>query len=190
MKYIFFILILFTVAAPATALVFYKPSRLLLPEHFGVNCQNRICVDNTNQTEIAATLFNNAKANLAHDHGLVINNPRIIFCSTEKCSHSFGLGKRAGYTLGTFGIVISPRGWKEYYVAHELIHFWQADHYGNLAQLNGEPWVIEGMAYALSDDPRKELHEPFESYRQQFNEWYQLNKDVPLTQSISTIITN
>lgn len=32
--------------------------------------------------------------------------------------------------------------------------------------------VIEGMAYALSDDPRPELSEPYQTYRVRFEEWY------------------
>ncbi len=34
-------------------------------------------------------------------------------------------------------------------------------------------------------DPRATLHEPFESYRQRFNEWYRLNASVPLKKSVS-----
>ena len=69
-------------------------------------------------------------------------------------------------------------------MAHELIHYWQADHFGSLVLVTGRPWLIEGMAYALSGDPRKILHEPFEGYREKFNEWYHLNAGVPLKQSL------
>lgn len=93
-------------------------------------------------------------------------------------------GENAGLILGPFGIAIAPRGWKQYYVAHELIHHWQAENFGSLALLKGEPWLIEGMAYSLSNDPRKELHEPFESYRRRFNDWYHLHASVPLQQSV------
>lgn len=46
--------------------------------------------------------------------------PRIIFCSTDACFQSFGFKKQAGATIGIFGIVISPRAWKPYYVRHEM----------------------------------------------------------------------
>ena len=32
-------------------------------------------------------------------------------------------------------------------------------------------WLIEGMAYSLSEDPRRPLTEPWEAYRQQFEVW-------------------
>jgi hypothetical protein len=31
---------------------------------------------------------------------------------------------------------------------------------------------MEGMAYALSEDPRAELSEPFQEYRSRFRAWY------------------
>lgn len=34
-------------------------------------------------------------------------------------------------------------------------------------------WFMEGMAYALSDDPRPTLSEPFERYRVRFARWYE-----------------
>jgi hypothetical protein len=41
-----------------------------------------------------------------------------------------------------------------------------------------DDWIIEGMAYALSDDPRPELEQPWQSYRARFSEWY-LTVDQP-----------
>jgi len=35
-----------------------------------------------------------------------------------------------------------------------------------------DDWLIEGMAYALSDDPRPELEQPWQSYRTKFTKWY------------------
>ncbi|MCK7580702.1 MAG: hypothetical protein MZV65_37070 [Chromatiales bacterium] len=69
-----------------------------------------------------------------------------------------------------------------------LVHYWQAENFGLLAGLVGEPWLIEGMAYSLSDDPREKLHEPFESYRRKFSEWYRLNAGVPLAESVGAIL--
>jgi hypothetical protein len=176
------------VVVPAVAFFFYKPVRVLLPEAFGVCCVENVCVDDPAERGIAVALFYTAKESLSNRQGLIINNPIIVFCSTEKCQGTFGLGKKAGFTFGAFGIVIAPRGWKEYYVAHELIHYWQADNFGSLVLLDGEPWLIEGMAYALSDDPGKELQEPFEVYRHRFSEWHRLNNDIPLRKSVGDVL--
>ena len=79
-------------------------------------------------------------------------------------------------------------GGKKYYVAHELIHYWQAENFGSLVLLNDEQWLIEGMAYALSNDPRNELYEPFESYCQKFTEWHRLNEVNPLEKSVGEVL--
>ena len=162
----------------------YKPVRILLPEIFGISCESNVCVDDSSQRGYALSLLDAAKQRLEAQHDLSIGGPKIIFCSAAKCQDTFGLGKKAGFTLGAHGIVIAPRGWKEYYVAHELIHYWQAENFGSLVLLTGEPWLIEGMAYALSNDPRTELHEPFESYRNRFNRWRRLNAGIPFKKSI------
>lgn len=174
---------------PISAFAFYKPVRVLVPEAFGIRCgEHNICVEDSSQFDTAVSLLNESKRYLETQWGLSVGEPTIIFCSTEKCQSEFGLSQKAGFTFGAFGIVIAPRGWKQYYVAHELIHHWQADNFGSLALLNGEQWLIEGMAYVLSNDPRKELHEPFESYRKKFNDWYRLNVGVPLKKSVSDVL--
>jgi len=38
-------------------------------------------------------------------------------------------------------------------------------------------WLVEGMAYSLSDDPRPTLSEPFQQWRAQFKRWHQQNPD-------------
>ena len=188
MKYIKLMFVSLLIVVPVSALAFYKPVRILLPETFGVSCDQNVCVDDPSKREAAVELYNEARENLRTRQGLMISKPRMIFCSTEKCQKTFGLGKKAGFTLGTFGIVIAPRGWKKYYVAHELVHYWQAETFGSFVLLNGEPWVLEGMAYALSDDPRKELYEPFETYRRRFIEWHRLNEDRSLEQSVGEVL--
>ena len=170
------------------ALAVYKPVRVLLPQAFGLHCEQGVCVDDPGQREAAVALFEAAKGRLKSRHGLDVDDSKIVFCRSEECRGTFGLGKRAGFTFGALGIVIAPRGWKEHYVAHELVHHWQAETFGGLAVLNGEQWLIEGMAYALSDDPRELLHEPFESYRRKFSEWHRLNPDIPLAELIGKVL--
>ena len=165
---------------PASAFAFFKPVRMLLPETFGAHCAQNVCVDDLAKLDIAAAMLNTAKRQLEAQHGLIAGEPRVVFCSTEKCRRTFGVGQRAGFTFAAFGIVIAPRGWKVHYVSHELIHYWQAENFGSLVLLRGEPWLIEGMAYALSNDPRNEIREPFESYRQKFNDWHRQNAGMPV----------
>ena len=174
---------------PVSAFAFYKPIRVLIPEAFGVTChEHNVCVEEAAQLGTAAALLNDAKHSLESQWGMSIGEPKLVFCSTEKCKEAFGLSQRAGLTLGTFGILIAPRGWERHYVAHELIHYWQAENFGLLTGLVGEQWLIEGMAYSLSNDPRKRLHEPFESYRHKFNEWYRLNAGVPLKELVGEVL--
>lgn len=175
---------------PVSVLAIYKPARVLLPKLFGVSCENKVCIDDFDKRDFAMSLLEAEKQRLETQYNLSIGEPKIIFCSTERCQHTFGLGNKAGFTLGTSGIAISPRGWKEHYVAHELIHFWQAENFGSLVLLNGEPWLIEGMAYALSNDPRTKLHEPFEAYRNTFHKWYRNNLGIPLIKSVGKSIRN
>lgn len=74
-------------------------------------------------------------------------------------------------TLGTWGTVIGPRAWTDYYVRHELIHHLQCQRLGVLNAVLKPVWWVEGIAYALSRDPRVPLAEPFEGYRRQFLLW-------------------
>lgn len=184
MKYIK-IIIAIIILLPGSVLLLYKPSRTLFPEIFGISCRQKICIDNPALLDKAQQLLNTARAQLQTKHSLSISNPTIIFCSTESCKNTFGLGQRAAYTLGSLRIAIAPRGWTIYFVAHELIHYWQAENFGTLALLRAESWLIEGMAYALSDDPRTPLKQPFESYRQQFSNWYRLTISQPLKNSFA-----
>ena len=48
----------------------------------------------------------------------------------------------------------------------------QAEEWGNLAMLTKPKWLIEGMAYTLSNDPRPKLSPPFEQWRVEFKSWY------------------
>ncbi len=187
-KFSIWALVTLLVFAPVSVIAFYNPVRVAIPEAFGMDCERNICVDDPAQRTKAELLYNAARDMLEVQQGLVINDPKITFCSTERCRDTFGLDKKAGVTFGAFGVAIAPRGWKKFYVAHELVHHWQADHFGSWTLLKGEPWLIEGMAYALSNDPRTELHSPFQSYRQQFIDWRRLNRENPLKEAVGEAI--
>ena len=99
--------------------------------------------------------------------------PRVVFCSTQACAKTFGFTSNGAYNVGTVGMVVGPRGWKPYFVRHELIHHVQMEHIGTWhAWLFTPTWFLEGMAYSMSQDPRRPLPEPLEAYRTEFESWY------------------
>lgn len=153
-------------------LIFLKPSRIFVPALAGVHCsKNNICTDDSSRMEEAQLLGSEALKNVEDKLGFLDYEPKIIFCTTQKCFESFGFVKASAQTIYTFATVISPRGWKSYYVEHELIHQWQFSKVGYKMYLAPQ-WLLEGMAYGLSDDERTVLKEPFEMYKNQFRTWY------------------
>ena len=139
---------------PVGIWIFYKPTRVLAPELAGVTCAGDIiCTDDMSRYEEAVGLYDEAYEFVNSTIGAIEKRPRVIFCTTEACFQSFGFNKRAAGTVGNSGIVISPRGWKDYYIRHEFIHHLQAERMGVLGQLFSPKWFTEGMGYSLSQDP-------------------------------------
>lgn len=159
--------------APVGAWAIYKPVRILLPELNGVSCISvEICLENIEKTSEANALYRNALAFVNNSIGTIANNPRTIFCSSNKCFESFGFHSPAkAKTIGLFGIVVGPLGWNKFYIRHEMIHHLQSEQLGFLAQWQSPKWFKEGMAYSLSEDRRKRS-EPWSSYRTEFENWY------------------
>jgi hypothetical protein len=165
--------LLLVTVVPALAWAVVRPVRVVLPELAGVTCiSETICVDDRSQTERAQALYSEAVSFVNRDVSEVEGAPRVIFCATQACGDSFGLGARSAVTLGTVGTVVGPNAWKSYYVRHELIHYVQGKKLGVLSLLLKPSWFVEGMAYGLSQDPRSPLAEPFEGYRSTFIAWY------------------
>lgn len=164
---------------PVAAWVLVKPVRVIAPKLAGLSCINdTLCTDEVSRFEEAAKLYDEALHFVGSSVDSIESKPHVIFCNSDPCFQSFGLGKRSGATIGTFGIVISPRGWKPYYVRHEMIHHLQNEKLGMIKAWREPQWFMEGMAYSLSEDPRQKLSEPFEQYRSQFEVWYrQVGKD-------------
>jgi len=173
------LLVLSMLFIPAAAWAFFKPIRIIAPELTGIYCINdTLCIDDVSRHQEAIALYDEALNFVDTRVGLIEKNPRITFCSTKNCLESFGLERRAGITMGAFGIVISPRAWRPYYVRHEMIHHLQNEKLGMINAWREPKWFMEGMAYSLSEDPRPKLSEPFELYRSKFNDWYkQVNKE-------------
>lgn len=157
---------------PVVAWFAVRPVRVIAPELSGVSCfSTSVCVDDKARFEEAARLHAEGMAFVSARVGAIQGMPKMVFCSTQACADAFGLGMRSAVTLGTFGTVVGPRAWKPFYVRHELIHYLQAERLGTLYLLLKPQWFVEGMAYALSEDPRSPLGEPFESHRQKFLLW-------------------
>ena len=167
-------LIVVLLSLPMAAWAFFKPVRILAPELAGVTCVNAfICIDDLSRLAEASALYQSALQFVGSSIGEIEQPPRVVFCATEACNESFGF-KSAANTIGTFGIVISPRAWKPYYLRHEMIHHLQKERLGNFKGWLVTPdWFIEGMAYRLSEDPRPALPEPLQQYRSRFDDWYQ-----------------
>lgn len=167
------------VIIPASALAFIKPLRVIFPQVVsGVSCYGgNICSDNKDRLTEARALYDGALIKSERKVGKFHSPPRITFCSTLHCSNGFGLTSAAARATGNFGVVVAPRGWQEFYITHELIHYRQAEELGVLRVWQGPKWLIEGMAYSLSEDPRHPLSEPMESWRQEFEKCYSTHRE-------------
>ena len=176
MKYRKLIVGLFIVliAFPGSALAFYKPTRVIVPQFFGVECFNEnICIDDKARLAEAETLRAEAITFVIKNIGAISKVPRFIFCCREECARKFGLYGAAAYNVGTYGIVIRTKGWEPHFVRHELIHHLQNERLGSIkASFLMPKWFVEGMAYALSDDPRRPIPvQELEQWRSQFEAW-------------------
>jgi len=159
-----------TVLIPIAVFAFVKPVKIVLPQLAGIKCSKQwICVDNQERFQEAENLYNDSLYKIEKKLTKFEYKPKVVFCSSNECFSKFGFSKASGQSIGSFGVVIGPRGWKSHYVKHELIHQWQSSNFGAISVWLASNWVIEGMAYSLSDDPRKKLSEPFQTYRSQYN---------------------
>lgn len=161
-------------AVPLVTWAAFKPIRVLAPELAGVHCtEANICIDDRTKLEQALALRDESVGFVESRIGKVTQIPRYIFCSSTECAKSFGFTSNAAYHVGTSGIVIGPRGWHPHFTRHELIHHLQMENIGSFHALLFTPtWFIEGIAYSLSEDPRKPLPQPLEGWRSKFERWY------------------
>lgn len=164
---------LITLALPLAAWAFVKPVRVLAPQLEGLTCEGLVCIDDPARRDEAAALYRDAFRFVQTSVGAMALEPRAVFCSTHACAEKFGLLRRNAYNVGTFAVVIGDRGWKPYFVRHELIHHLQNERLGSIQNSFFKPvWFREGMAYSLSEDPRRPLPEPLQGYRSRFEAWY------------------
>ena len=160
-------------SAPPAAWAFMKPLRVLAPQWAGVQCfGGGVCTDDPSRLAEAMALKSEAVEFVRTRVSPIDDVPRMIFCSSSACEASFGLKGNASYNVGTSGLVLAMRGWHSHFVRHELIHHVQAERLGAFRMwLTTPQWLIEGMAYSLSNDPRRPLSEPWEGYRAEYERW-------------------
>lgn len=159
---------------PGASWALYKPVHVLAPELNGVTCRNDIiCMEDESRYDEASLLYEEAFEFVNAAVGVVGELPRAIFCSSQSCFESFGFDRAAAHTVGVSGIVVGPRGWKNHYLKHEMVHHLQTERLGVFEQWRSPDWFKEGMAYALSQDPRPVLSEPWQEYRLRFQAWFQ-----------------
>lgn len=132
----------------------------------------RICTDDVSRHADAARLYAAARDFVTASVGNFEAEPRVVFCATQACFRSFGFDRAAAHTIGVSGIVLAPRGWKDYVLRHEMIHHLQAERLGVIRQWRMPGWFSEGMAYAFSEDPRPNLGPPSQGHRSRFRTWY------------------
>jgi hypothetical protein len=166
-------LAILVVVLPPVAWFLVKPVRVIAPTFVQVTCPHpTLCVDDPARLDEARKLYTEAEAFVSANVEQIGRSPRLVFCSTEQCAQSFGLGRRAAVSVGTLGIVLGPRAWVDHLVRHEMIHYVQARRLNVFRLLFMPKWFVEGMAYAMSDDPRAPLDQPFEGWRQEFRAWH------------------
>ena len=153
----------YAIARPATALQFAT----------GFSCRSDlVCTEDPARLGEASDLYEDSLAFLTASVGSLQVKPLVVFCATQSCYSFTGESGSAAKTVGKFIIVVSPRGWTPYFLRHEMIHRLQGEKLGVFGMLGKPEWYVEGMAYALSEDPREQLMEPFQSERARFRAWY------------------
>lgn len=167
------IALLVLLAIPAVVWGALKPVRILAPRLNGLTCKSAICTDAPSRYKEASALYQAALSFVDSHIGEIRQPPRVVFCASQACFASFGFKHASANTIGTFGIVIGPSAWREFYLRHEMIHYLQNEKLGSIKMWLEEPrWFTEGMAYALSEDPREHLGPPWQRYREHFKAWY------------------
>jgi len=165
--------IILILVAPISIWAFYKPVRILMPAINGVTCvSDTLCLEDIDRVSEAGILYEKALKFVNIEVEKIKDNPRVIFCMTERCNQAFGFHPPAkAHTIGVSGIVVSPWGWNETILRHEMIHHLQAEQLGVIKQWRSPNWFKEGMAYSLSQDARPNLTESLKKYKSEFEKW-------------------
>lgn len=154
--------------------IFYKPLHVVSPKIYGLRkIGPKLYIDNIDKRNDALIQYNNSIQELSTIGFKYEKYPTIIFCYDNKSYERFGFKESAARSIEGIAIILGPRGITEtYFLKHELIHYWQEKNLGIFYNLNYPKRIIEGMAYSISNDLRHPLEEPWEDYRNKFEDWY------------------
>jgi hypothetical protein len=164
--------ILLILAAAFAAAAAARPAKAIEALADVACVRDTLCTDDSARLDEATALYEEALNFVSKSIAPLKSAPLIVFCSKDACYRSFGFRKSAAESVGGFCIVVGPHGWKPYYVRHEMIHRLQVQQLGAIRMYLEPQWFVEGMAYSLSEDPRTELVEPFQTFRSRFESWY------------------
>jgi hypothetical protein len=156
---------------PVAVFALAHPTATLKTLGFTCSAQT-VCTDDPRRLDEALALYDEAFKFVSASVAPLEANPIVIFCATSSCYSFTGEPESAAKTVGKYIIVIAPRGWKPYVVRHEFIHRVQGERLGIIGMYRRPEWYIEGMAYALSEDPRDQLRPPYQGERARFQAWY------------------
>ncbi len=175
MKTLLFSIAMSLLVMPFITWSMFKPVRILAPELvIGVTClEDIICTDDVSRVTEVENLYKDARSFVESSIAKFSVSPRVVFCTSMNCYNRFGFSRASAKSIGGLGIVVGPNGFRDYYIRHEMIHYLQVENLGLYRQWRSPEWFKEGMAYSLSKDPRVALSEPFQQYRDLFDNWYQ-----------------
>lgn len=169
----FIISIGFFLLLPILLWLTYPPIRVFAPNLAMplILIDKKIYIEDEKQAAQARQLYQDALNFIATQINPIQDPPTVIFCNTAQCFQRFGFIHAEAQTVSRFGIVLGPRAWQPYHLRHEMIHHLQIEQLGWLTAWTNPSWFTEGMAYSLSRDPRSDLGEPWQTYREQFEIW-------------------
>jgi hypothetical protein len=133
-----------------------QSGKLLAPESFGLiliapDLYVEAGTDEATRDRLRADM-DRAEAAILKAYGSVSARPSVHACITEKCYAAFG-GR--GDVARVFGqrILLSPRGLKWHFLAHEWSHAEMSRRLTLLAWKRMSQWFDEGLAVAISEAP-------------------------------------
>ena len=138
----------------------------------GATCVRSVCTDDMALAPKADQLYEDGLLFVRTKIAPLRARPLTVFCSSPRCYQAFGFSNASAKSVGKSLIVLGPNAWKPFYVRHELIHQAQAQQLGIIRMMTEPIWFVEGMAFSMSEDPRRPLIDPFEDYRAKFDAWH------------------
>ncbi|WP_336215115.1 hypothetical protein [Nonomuraea sp. LPB2021202275-12-8] len=93
-----------------------------------------------------------ARRRVSDFYGGQAGSPALLICLTEDCYQRIGGGKERGIAVLNRAVMLSPRGLDPVIASHELSHVELHERLGGGSDI--PQWFDEGLAVAVSNDPR------------------------------------